>query len=183
MNNPYKFNAAVIETWAEALRGVPDSRFMFVRPEGAVPSFRANMAGASRATASLRDRILHVAVRGGHLPHYNSIDVALDSFPQTGGTTTCETLWMGVPAVTLVGEAFFERLSYSNLNNAGLGECCAFDRAEFVSKAIDLAGRTQWRTDLRRTMHERLRDHPLGNPMLFVNDFQDTLLRWMDEQP
>ncbi len=183
MNNPYKFNAAVIETWAEALRGVPDSRFMFVRPESAVPSFRANMARRFESHGIAADRILHVAVRGGHLPHYNAIDVALDSFPQTGGTTTCETLWMGVPAVTLVGEAFYERLSYSNLNNAGLGECCAFDRAGFVAKAIELAGRTQWRTELRRTMHERLRDHPLGNPMLFVNDFQDTLLRWMDEQP
>ncbi len=122
-------------------------------------------------------------MRGLHLPHYNEIDVALDTFPQTGGTTTCETLWMGVPTVTLVGEAFYERLSYSNLNNAGLGELCAFDRDGFVKTAVDVASRTQWRTELRRTMHERLRAHPLGDPALFVSDFQDTLLAWMDEQP
>ena len=184
MNNPYKFNAG------RASRPGP-RRCAACRIRASCSSGRKAPCPPSARTCAKRfeshgiaaDRILHVAVRGGHLPHYNAIDVALDSFPQTGGTTTCETLWMGVPAVTLVGEAFFERLSYSNLDNAGLGECCAFDRAEFVAKAIDIAGRTQWRTELRRTMHERLRDHPLGNPMLFVNDFQDTLLRWMDEQP
>lgn len=183
MNNPYKYNMAVLETWAAVLRAVPESRFLFVRPEGAVPSFRANMEAHFEAMGVSRDRIAYVPVRGTHLPHYNEIDVALDTFPQTGGTTTCETLWMGVPTVTLVGEAFYERLSYSNLNNAGLGELCAFDREAFVKTAVDVAGRTAWRTELRRTMRERLRDHPLGNPALFVSDFQDTLLAWMDEQP
>ena len=130
-----------------------------------------------------RDRIAYVPVRGAHMPYYNEIDVALDTFPQTGGTTTCETLWMGVPAITLVGEAFYERLSYSNLSNAGLGELCTFDKASYAAKAAEIAGRTEWRTELRRGMRERLRAHPLGNPELFVSDFQDTLLQWMDEQP
>ena len=183
MNNPYKYNTEVLETWAAVLRAVPGSRFLFVRPEGAVASFRANIEARFEKHGVERDRIAYVPVRGTHLPHYNDIDVALDTFPQTGGTTTCETLWMGVPTVTLVGEAFYERLSYSNLNNAGLGELCAFDRDSFVAKAVEVAGRTQWRTDLRRSMRERLREHPLGNPQLFVSDFQDTLLAWMDEQP
>ncbi|MHB2169785.1 O-linked N-acetylglucosamine transferase, SPINDLY family protein [Alsobacter sp. R-9] len=181
MNNPYKYNARVIETWAAVLNAVPGSRFLFVRPEGGVASFRANIEARFEAHGVSRDRIGYVPVRGVHLPHYNEIDVALDTFPQTGGTTTCETLWMGVPTVTLVGEAFYERLSYSNLNNAGLGELCAFDRNAFVATAVETARRTEWRTELRRTMRERLRQHPLGNPDLFVADFQDTLLAWMDE--
>ncbi len=183
MNNPYKYNREVLETWAAVLRAVPGSRFLFVRPEGAVASFRANIEAQFEKHGVARDRIAYVPVRGSHLPHYNEIDVALDTFPQTGGTTTCETLWMGVPTVTLVGEAFYERLSYSNLNNAGLGELCTFDRDGFIAKAVEVAERTAWRTELRQGMRERLRAHPLGNPELFVSDFQDTLLAWMDEQP
>ena len=183
MNNPYKYSIDVVALWAEALKAVPDSRFLFVRPEGAVPSFRKNMEDRFESLGVARDRIAYVPVRGAHLPYYNDIDVALDTFPQTGGTTTCETLWMGVPAITLVGEAFYERLSYSNLSNAGLGELCTFDKAAYAAKAAEVAGRTEWRTELRRGMRERLRDFPLGNPELFVSDFQDTLLQWMDEQP
>src|SRR5581483_10816449 len=114
------------------------------------------------------DRLLYVAVRGAHLPHYNAIDVSLDTYPHTGGTTTCETLWMGVPVVTLVGESFCERMSYSNLNNAGLPELCTRTRADYVSKAIAIANDAAGRGELRRTMRERLGSHPLGRPDLFV---------------
>jgi predicted O-linked N-acetylglucosamine transferase (SPINDLY family) len=125
MNNPYKYTRACLDAWAAVLRAVPGSRFLFVRPEAAGESFVAN----ARATFAARDvdpgRLDFVGVRGKHLPYYNAIDIALDSFPHVGGTTTCETLWMGVPTITLVGPGFPERLSYSNLSNAGLGDLCA----------------------------------------------------------
>ncbi|NIX77543.1 tetratricopeptide repeat protein [Microvirga terricola] len=181
MNNPYKYNPACIETWAAILREVPGSRFLFVRPEGAVPSFRANVERLFAMHGVEPDRINYIPVRGAHLQHYNAIDVALDTFPQTGGTTTCETLWMGVPVISLVGEAFFERLSYSNLNNAGLGDLCVNSREAYVAKAAEIARNTAWRTELRRTMRERLKSHPLGRPDIFVNDFQQAVLRWMEE--
>jgi predicted O-linked N-acetylglucosamine transferase (SPINDLY family) len=181
MNGTYKYNAGLFETWADILKRVPRSQFLFVRPESAVSSFRDNVAALFEKHGVSADRIRHVGVRGGHMPYYNDIDVALDTFPQTGGTTTCETLWMGVPCVTLVGEAFFERLSYSNLENAGLGELCTFDRQAYIDKAVETAGRTEWRAELRRTMPARLRDYPLGRPDLFIEDFQETLQAWMDE--
>ncbi len=181
MNNPYKFNPRVIAAWAAVMRGVPNSRFLFVRPEGDVPAFVENMARHFEANGVGRDRINHIAIRGAHLQHYNKIDIGLDTFPQTGGTTTCETLWMGVPVITLVGEAFFERISYSNLNNLGLADHCAFDVDSYIAKAIALAGQTQWRTEFRRTIQQRLRSHPLGRPDLFVQDFYQAAAKWMQE--
>jgi protein O-GlcNAc transferase len=181
MNNIYKYNPELFATWAAILAAVPGSRLLFVRPEGGMASFRRNVEAHFAGHGIAASRIAYMPVRGTHLAHYNSIDVALDTFPQTGGTTTCETLWMGVPVVTLVGEAFFERLSYSNLVNAGLGEHCAFDRESYIAKAVALAADTSGRAELRRTMRDRLRSHPLGQPKLFTQDFQDTALRWMEE--
>ena len=57
-----------------------------------------------------QDRIVFIATDVNHLECYNYIDIALDTFPHTGGTTTCETLWMGVPLVTLVGQCFLSVL-------------------------------------------------------------------------
>lgn len=181
MNGTYKYNADLFATWAELLKRVPGSDFLFVRPESSVSSFRDNVARLFESHGIASERIRHVGIRGLHMPHYNQIDVALDTFPQTGGTTTCETLWMGVPCITLVGEAYFERLSYSNLENAGLGELCAFDRESYIAKAVDVAARTAWRGELRRGMRQRLFEYPLGRPDLFVEDFQESLKAWMDE--
>ena len=58
----------------------------------------------------LSPSIVFNTIRGAHMPMYNQVDITLDTLPLTGGTTTTEALWMGVPVVSLVGEAFYERL-------------------------------------------------------------------------
>ena len=171
MNNPYKYTPKCLDAWAAVLRALPGSRFLFVRPEAAGESFVAN----ARAVFAARDvdpaRIEFVGVRGRHLPHYNSMDIALDSFPHVGGTTTCEALWMGVPTVTLVGPGFPERLSYSNLSNAGLGDLCAFSVEEFVAKAVALAEDRARRRALRSGLRSMIRGRPLGDVRRFVDAF------------
>ena len=181
MNNPVKYTAGLFAVWSQILERVPGSRFLFVRPEGAVPAFRQRVEAAFARHGIDPTRISYTPVRGQHLPHYNAIDVALDTFPQTGGTTTCETLWMGVPVVSLIGEAFFERMSYSNLVNAGLGDLAVATPEAYVDKAVELAAATAWRGELRRTLRERLRSMPLGDGRGFARDFQDAITGWMDE--
>jgi predicted O-linked N-acetylglucosamine transferase (SPINDLY family) len=88
--------------------------------------------------------------------------------PHTGGTTTCEALWMGVPTVTLIGPAFFERLSYSNLTNAGLGDLCAKTRDEYVDIAVKLAADQPRRQALRRELRDQVRASPLGQTQRWV---------------
>ena len=171
MNNPYKFTRACLDAWAAVLRAVPGSRFLFVRPEGRVPAFVANARAAFATRGVDPDRLEFIGIRGKHLPYYNSIDIALDSLPHVGGTTTCETLWMGVPVVSLVGPGFAERLSYSNLANAGLPEFAVRSIDDYVRTAAALAEDRSRRQMLRQGLRGMIRANPLGQVERFVHDF------------
>ncbi|NIJ47893.1 tetratricopeptide repeat protein [Rhizomicrobium electricum] len=181
MNNPYKYTPEVFGLWARCMQRFPKSRFLFVRPEAGAASFRANICKEFAKHGVEADRILFESIRGRHLPHYNRIDIALDTAPHVGGTTTCETLWMGVPTITLVGKAFFERLSYSNLNNAGLGDLCAFTPDEYVAIAEKLGKDKARRLDLRQNLRTRLRTAPLGDAARWVRNFEATIVRTVND--
>jgi predicted O-linked N-acetylglucosamine transferase (SPINDLY family) len=180
MNNPYKFSPNGIALWARVMRAVPGSRFLFVRPESGSALFRDNMARAFARHGIDPDRLEHRAVRGNHMRWYNDIDIALDTAPQTGGTTTCETIWMGVPVVTLVGPAFFERLSYSNLVNAGLGELAAHDEAGYVVIAVALAQDRPRLLAWRHGLRDQIRASSLGDSQRWVRDLEDRIVVRLD---
>jgi predicted O-linked N-acetylglucosamine transferase (SPINDLY family) len=174
-NNPYKYGPEMLAAWARIMARTPNSRFLFIRPEGGAPSFRAHMTAAFAAHGVAAERILFEAVRGKHLPFYNQIDMSLDTFPQTGGTTTCESLWMGAPVITLVGEALYERLSYSVLSNLGLGEFCARSVQDYEDIAVRLAQDPARIGELRRGMRDRMQDSPLGRTKAWAEDFYEAV--------
>ena len=180
-NNPYKYSPKVLSTWARVLNEVPESKFLFVRPEAGAAAFREYMTKAFVDEGVAADRILFESVRGKHMRFYNEMDISLDTFPQTGGTTTCESIFMGVPVITLVGTAFFERLSYSNLSNAGLGDLAAFSHDDYVKKAVALAQDTKRRTYLRSALRRQIKDRPLGQPEQFAKDFYDLVAKTVME--
>lgn len=170
-NNPHKYNERTLRTWARVVREVPNSRFAFIRPEGGVPTFRANVERWFAEEGVSADRIVFHVIRGQHMPFYNQVDITLDPFPLTGGTTTCEALWMGVPVINLRGPALFERLSYSILTNAGLGDLSAPDIDGYVAAAVKLAADRDRRGTLRRELRERMKASPLGKGEQFARDF------------
>ncbi|MFN4177083.1 tetratricopeptide repeat protein [Phenylobacterium sp.] len=176
-NNPYKYGPELLRSWARILARTPDSRFLFIRPESGSPSFRANMTAAFAAEGVAPERILFEPVRGKHLPHYNRLDMSLDTFPQTGGTTTCESLWMGAPVITLVGEALYERLSYSVLMNLGLGEFCTRSVEAYEDAAVALAADPARIGELRRTLRSRMRASPLGQAEAWARDFFEAVAK------
>ena len=98
-----------------------------------------------------------------HLQQYNMVDIALDCFPNTGCTTTCEALWMGVPVVTLSGNSYVSRMSTAVLSAAGLLDWIANSHDEYIkiaiTKSLDLnelrSNRSVWR--------ETLKSSPLGD--------------------
>jgi protein O-GlcNAc transferase len=176
-NNPNKYRRAAFEAWARILAGVPGSRFLFLRPEAAAPVFRENVSRVFAAAGVDPARLDFEPAVGGHMAHYNRMDVSLDTFPLTGGTTTCESLWMGVPVVSLRGEAVFQRLSHSILTNAGLGDLSTETVDDYVAKAVELAADAPRRVELRRSLRERLRASPLGQTEAFARDYFDLLAR------
>ena len=181
-NNPHKYSREVLRAWARVVAAVPDSRFAVIRPEGSGATFRENFRTQFALEGVSPDRIRFHPVRGAHLPFYNELDISLDPFPLTGGTTTAESLWMGVPLVSMKGKMFHERLSYSILSNAGLGDLVASDMDEYQRLAVALAADTERRRDLRTTLRDRLRSSPLGQTEQFAKDFYDMIHRAVSQR-
>ncbi len=110
-----------------------------------------------------------------HLNYYNDIDISLDTFPLTGGTTTCEATWMGVPVVTLVGDSFHQRISYSDLMHCGLEELCTFTHEDYVNTAVRLAGSRDQLLAYRHGLRDVMKNSPLCDEERFVFQFQEML--------
>jgi predicted O-linked N-acetylglucosamine transferase (SPINDLY family) len=100
--------------------------------------------------------IVWIPTIGQHLEFYQGIDVALDTTPYTGTTTTCEALWMGVPVVTLLGDRHCARVSASLLAAAGFPEWVADSPETYVRIAADLGRRAAQRAELRVSLRERM---------------------------
>lgn len=176
--HPFKFTRRAFAAWALALEAVPAACFLVVRPEAKSPAFRANVTAAFAAEGIDSGRIAFLDNASAGRPHfdcYNEIDVALDTMPVCGGTTTCDALWMGVPVVTLAGPASHQRLSRSLLASAGCADLCAADVDGFARIAAGLANDAQRLARLRRELRDRVRQSALGNAALFAANFQKVL--------
>ena len=151
-NNFAKINPAVLDTWAALLKAVPDARLLLKSRPLADDGVRARLIGdlaergISETRLSLHGRI---ASRAEHLALYGEVDVALDTFPYNGTTTTCEALWMGVPVVTMKGRRHAARVGASLLTHGGWPEWIAADPEDYVAIAAGLAGERPDPSDIR----------------------------------
>jgi predicted O-linked N-acetylglucosamine transferase (SPINDLY family) len=114
----------------------------------------------------------------GHLPTaeyfqtYQLIDLALDSFPFPGGTTTCDALWMGVPVISLAGSTPLTRGGVSLLSNVGLPQLVAYSVDEYVEKAVALAGDLPRLAALRAGLRDRMQRSPLMDAPRFARSLE-----------
>ena len=96
-----------------------------------------------------------------HLGSYSEVDIALDTFPYNGATTTFQALWMGVPVVSLAGDTFCGRMAGSILHHSGLDDLVADTPEMYVARACDLARDHSRLETLRTTVRERIAASPL----------------------
>jgi protein O-GlcNAc transferase len=162
-NNIAKITPRVIATWGEIMRNVPDSRLILKTHQFGDPPtgerFRAVFGrhGVDPSRIETRGSSSHRAF----LASYNEVDFVLDPFPYSGGLTTCEALWMGVPTVTLPGESFASRHSASHLSNAGFPDWVARDLAHYIEMAVSRAQDVDGLVSLRPSIRARVRASPL----------------------
>ena len=141
-NNLAKINEQVLDTWASILAQVPDSRLL-LKARGLrndLVKTRIVAAFAARGVdAESRVQLMgHERSALDHLVTYNRLDLALDTFPYNGTTTTCEALWMGTPVATFAGRMHAGRVGASILTHAGLAELLAHDREDYIDRAVAL---------------------------------------------
>jgi predicted O-linked N-acetylglucosamine transferase (SPINDLY family) len=154
-NNLAKVTPRVMTTWAAVLHRVPEARLVLKTHQfGDQPTAdRVHAAFAAEGIAAARVELRGSSRHRAFMGEYGHIDIVLDPFPYSGGLTTCEALWMGVPTVTLPGEIFASRHSMSHLSNAGLSDWVARDEADYVAlamaKATDVAALAALRAGLR----------------------------------
>jgi protein O-GlcNAc transferase len=167
LNNPAKVNDAVLALWARVLIAVPGARLL-LRYKGQFlePTLQRHIVGVLAGRGVGGDRLLFpdgATDRRHHLAIYHDIDVALDTFPFSGATTSFEALWMGVPVVTLPGTNMMGRVSAAHLNAAGAPELIARDADEFVAIAAGLAAAPDRRALCHATLRQRLAASPTLN--------------------
>ncbi len=170
-NNVRKFTAELIDCWIKILTAVPNSRLVIKAGRATAPLTQRNLLAAFASGGILAERIRLREVldsRRAHLASYNEIDLALDTFPYNGTTTTCEALWMGVPVITLRGRRHASRVSYSILRNCELDELVVDNVDDYVSLATALAHDLPRLAKLRELAASRFRDSALCQPQRFT---------------
>jgi predicted O-linked N-acetylglucosamine transferase (SPINDLY family) len=177
-NNMAKLNPALFETWAEILLRVPGSHLRLKARTLTDDGVRKELKSYFTERGIEEDRLDffgHTKKIADHLNHYHSVDIALDSFPYHGTTTTCEAMWMGCPVVTRAGKTHVSRVGVSLLSAVGLQEFIADTREAYIEKAVVLAAQTDRLQELRAGMRDRLKKSVLMDEKRFVQGFETAL--------
>ncbi|MEA3157668.1 MAG: protein O-GlcNAc transferase [Betaproteobacteria bacterium] len=160
-NSCFKITTSMIELWSRVLHAVPDSRLVLftITGERATQRLRDAFAlhGVRPERVEVRGRVSHEAFLAAH----GEIDIAFDTFPYHGTTTTCFSLWMGVPVVTLAGAVHVSRVGVSLLNVVRLPQLVATSSAQYVQIASDLASNLDALAHLRAELRGLVRNSPL----------------------
>ncbi len=165
LNRFSKVSQAALELWARILLKVPGSRLLLKDRALDSPAIQARVRDTLAGHGIGAERI---ELRGGsshldHLAAYNDVDIALDPFPQNGGISTWESLWMGVPVVAKLGQAMPSRVSGAILHAAGLAEWVAGGDDDYAALAIRQASDLPALGRLRGEMRARIAASPAGN--------------------
>ncbi|GJQ28737.1 MAG: hypothetical protein HBSAPP03_06210 [Phycisphaerae bacterium] len=177
-----KVTPRTVDLWSRVMAGVPGSRLIVKAWGLECEATRRRLDGlfTDRGVAESRLEFLHFSrTRAEHLATYHRVDIALDTFPYHGTTTTCEALSMGVPVVSRVGEVHRARVGLSILSAVGLADLAATTDEAFVETAVGLANdparRAAWRSAGPEGLRARLVASPLGDGPGYAQRFKALL--------
>jgi predicted O-linked N-acetylglucosamine transferase (SPINDLY family) len=176
-NNVPKLTPHTVKLWAAVLHEVPDSRLLLKAPsfkdEGAIEAFaeRFQTEGIARERLEFRGPVGLTDM----MAEYADVDIALDTVPYNGGTTSLQALWMGVPVVVKAGGNFVSRMGASFMSAAGLNDWVAKTDADYVRIASSMARDRQALLALKRGLRQRLQAAPAWDIDQYTRDFENAL--------
>tara|TARA_B100000575_G_scaffold165270_1_gene132118 strand:+ start:2062 stop:3747 length:1686 start_codon:yes stop_codon:yes gene_type:complete len=173
-NNFLKINDEVIEVWASILKRVEDSR-LFLKTSTAISQAtiksKFEKYGVQNSVAFLN----YSKNFNDHLEKYKLIDLALDTFPWNGVTTTFESIWMNVPVIVMDGNNFSSRCGSSIIKNLNLLNLIGKNKEDYIDKAVSLAQNQQMLMNLRNDLFKNALKTPLFDKTSFSNEFFSSL--------
>jgi protein O-GlcNAc transferase len=184
-NNVPKLTPRTLALWARVLAAVPGSRLLLKAPSfgdaSAVRAFSARLQ-------ALGVDLARVEFRGPSglsdmMAEYADIDIALDPMPYNGGTTTLQSMWMGVPVLTLEGGHFVSRMGASFMAAAGLRDWVARDEDGYVETAVRMAADRTALLALKRGLRARLQALPAWNPVEHARAMENACFAMMEPSP
>ena len=185
-----KINPKIVTIWARLLERVSGSRLVLKSAGAGAESSRGRVMRQFAELGIAGDRVemlgwMDQPLR--HLETYHRIDVALDTFPYHGTTTTCEALWMGAPVVTLAGRSHVSRVGVSLLSAVGLEELVAGDEQEYISIAVALASDSKRLAALRAGLRQRMQSSVLMDAAGFAANvesaYREMWKQWCEPKP
>ncbi len=173
-NNFRKINDKVIEVWSYILKQIPNSKLILKTSDASSTSQIIEKFKKNNVISSIQFEH-HKKSLEKHLDDYKKIDIALDTFPYNGVTTSFEAIWMGVPTITMKGYNFNSRCGESINKNIGLDNLIAQNEKDYVEKAKLYALETSKLSELRSIIHDKALKSPLFDTKRFANDFFTSL--------
>ena len=176
-SNVLKLSPTSRRLWVEILTRLPDSRIAFAGvPQGPI---RDGLIRDFEKAGIAAGRIATLPRMGyaDYLRSFNDVDVSLDTTPYSGGTTTCDALWMGVPVITVAGTRSISRSTTSILATLGLSDWIATSPEDYVRLAVRCTEDRESIAELRRTLRGRMRASPLVDELQFARDVEDAYRR------
>ena len=161
--NLAKLNEEVLQAWSRIMENVSSSRLLIKANQLDDSSIRERLMGdltragvdTSRIVLDGRSELVE------YYKSYQSVDIVLDTFPFSGGTTTCDALSQGVPVVTLAGDSIVSRQGACFLANCGLDDWVADSKADYVDIATRMSADPRKLSDLRECIKSRFQDSPI----------------------
>lgn len=177
-NHLTKMPDEVVAVWARVLKAVPNSRLFLKAKQLGDPAVCEKTLQRFVSCGVAPERLLMsgtFASRDDHLAAYNKVDIALDTFPYPGVTTSVEALWMGVPVLSMRGDRFITRTAGSIAHNAGLPDWIATDEDDYIAKAVEFTSNLERLATLRAGLRQQVLASPLFDAPLFARNFEDAL--------
>ena len=176
-NNFAKVSDDVLYIWRAILDGVPNSRLVLKGKIFSLDDGNQIIRERMRKMSFPIERVDFRPYSPDYLEQYRDIDIALDTFPYTGGTTTCEALYMGVPVLTVRGKSHGSRLGASILNAADVKELIAPNPMEYVRKAILLSKRKELIAAYHVGLREHVKNSALMDSQRYIRELEKIFLQ------